>query len=246
MTTGNSAAMTVSVAGVAPPDLSSTVCQELDAKNKDERKKAIKELKPQADRKSQRAHTQAKGAGMTFSSAKVSVGIGGGSSIQGVATGCSSGKAREALSGSTVKGGTSEMQTGKEKVLCEQANYTHSGGGSGSHGEAKVLNEMSQMAKDAGGSLQGGSVVFNVDWRYSRPDGGVCESGMPCRLCYRMMCAAQKCGIKISLCDASGKPQPFDPDDECDKEKAMDPSDDPYLKLDKRMGEDPLLGRGVL
>ena len=66
------------------------------------------------------------------------------------------------------------------------------------------------------------------------------------------MCAASKCGVDIKLCDASGEPQAFDPDGKCDEEKKAydnrekDPAKDPYLRLDQRMGEDPLQGRGLI
>ena len=104
----------------------------------------------------------------------------------------------------------------------------------------------------AGGNMKGGSILFNVDWRYRMADGKTYGSGMPCRLCYRAMCAASKCGVDIKLCDASGEPQAFDPDGKCDEEKKAydnrekDPAKDPYLRLDQRMGEDPLQGRGLI
>lgn len=250
-TTGNSAAMTVSVAGLAPPDYDRNDCKELDKKNDEERDKATEGLltaseKPKNSPSRQAAVdsalAKAEGGGMTFSSAKVSVGIGGGKSINGVAGGCSNAKAREATSGSLVAGGTPKMRGGREKVLCKEANYSHPDGGAGSHGETKILNEMTQMAKDAKGNLKGGSVLFNVNWRYNQPDGNVYESGMPCRLCYRAMCAATSCGIEIFLCDKDNKPQPFDPDERCDEE-GKDPASDPYEDLDKRMKEDPYKGR---
>lgn len=254
MTTGNSAAMTVSVAGVAPA-ITKSACEELDKKNKDEREKAVQGLKQESAKPGHSATRQkelksalskAEGGGMTFSSAQVNVGVGGGNSLSGVATGCSNAKARECTSGSLVDGGTSDMKNGKEGTLCGDPAYQHPPGGAGAHGEAKIFNELTQRAKAAGGSLQGGSVLLNIDWRYKQPDGHVYESGMPCRLCYRMMChAAQKCGIEIHICDKDNKPQPFNPDKDCDKE-GKDPANDPYDRLDKRLGEDPYKGIACL
>jgi hypothetical protein len=255
MTTGNSAAMTVSNAKMSSK-LTKSDCEELEKKNKQERKKASKGLDKASDEDNSATEQKAidgalgkiENGGMTFSSAKV-VGAGQGlkgGKINGVATGCSNAKARECAGNGVVEGGTPGMRSGEESILCNEADYQHAGGGSGAHGEAKILNEMTQMAKKAGGSLKGGKVLFNVDWQYRQPDGKTYQSGMPCRLCYRMMCAAQKCGIEILLCDANNKPQPFDPDDECDKEADGDPRNDPYEKLDKRMGEHPYKGLGTV
>lgn len=244
MTIGNTAAMTVNAAAMSPPDLSKTTCEELDDKNQDERSKSVAGLQaaPQTgDVKD--SLEKAQGAGMTFSSAKVSVNIGNGQSISGVASGCSNAKARECNPGGLVDGGTSAAKNGGEPVLCPEADYTHPKGGAGAHAEAKIFNEMSEMAKQSGGTLQGGSVVLNIDWRYKAADKQVYGSGMPCRLCYRMMCAATKCGIQIHICDSKNEPQPFNPDDDCDKE-SDDPKDDPYQRLDGRLKEDPKLGVG--
>lgn len=238
MTTGNSAAMTVSVAKMAPPDISQSKCEELDKKNKQERRKAISGMEGSESESAalSDALSKAEGGGMTFSSASISVRIGGGKGISGVASGCSNAKAKECTSGSLVEGGTSEMKSGDQKVLCPEAGYKHAAGGSGAHAEAKIINQMTEMANKANGSLQRGSVLLNVDWRYKQPDGNVYESGMPCKACYRMMCAAKKCGIEIFLCDANNEPQPLDPDGNCDK-KSKDPSKSSYKDLDQRMKE---------
>jgi hypothetical protein len=252
MTTGNSAAMTVSVAGVAPPDYSKSDCKELDKRNEKERDKATEGLmgesenpdnSPSKQKAVDNALEKAEGGGMTVSSAKVNVGISSGGSINGVATGCSSQKAQQCTSGSMVEGGTPQMRSGKERILC---GHQHVEGGAGAHGEAKILNEMTSLAKGAGGQLAGGSVLFNVNWRYNQPDGNVYESGMPCRLCYRAMCAAADCGIEIMLCDKDNNPQPFDPDEKCKDEAKEDPREDPYEDLDRRMGEDPYKGLGAV
>ena len=244
MTTGNSAAMTVNAGAVKPPDFDEDQCRELHKRNAEERRKATRALRRESDSRDSKAvdsaRDKAEGGGMTFSSAKVAVGMSKGGNISGVATGCSSGKAAEYTSGSLVDGGNKDMRSGQERVLC---GYQHAEGGSGSHGESKILNEMTEMAKKKGSQLAGGSILFNVNWRYNASDGSVFESGMPCRLCYRAMCAAADCGIEIHLCDKNNQPQPFDPDGKCKEEGGKDPSKDPYDGLDRRMGEDPKKGR---
>jgi hypothetical protein len=234
VTTGNTAALTVSTAAAAPPDVSQSDCEKLGERNEDERKKATKGLKAEASKKGNSATRQgelddaldkAQGGGMTFSSAMVSVGTSSGS-INGVATASSSGKAAECTTGKLLDGGTSGMKTGHEPVLCKPPKYEHAEGGSGAHAEAKIFNELTDMAGKGG--LQGGRVLLNIDWRYSRAATGKnYRSGMPCRSCFRMLChAAKHCKIEIQICDKENKPQSLK--DECD-----DP--DGYEKLDKKI-----------
>jgi hypothetical protein len=170
---------------------------------------------------------------MTFSSAKVSVGSPGGR-ISGMPTGCSNGKAAERVPNGLVAGGSGDVKTGKESALCEPG-YKHAppaGDCPGAHAEAKIFNELSEMAK---GQLKGGSVTLKIDWRYSLPSqpGKTFKSGMPCRHCYRMLChAATVCKIDIYICDHENKPQKLG--DECSK-KGGKPTDDPYVKFDSKI-----------
>ena len=99
------------------------------------------------------------------------------------------------------------------------------------------------MASKAKGALSGGSVLFNVNWRYAQPDGGVYEIGhaLPQLLSHDVPCF-QECGIQILLCDAKNEPVKFDPDKECNK-KSKNPKDSPYKKLDERMKEHAYKGR---
>jgi hypothetical protein len=252
MTTGNSAAMTMSVAS-ANAAFGETDCKELDRKNRDQREKVGRSVQRELDRggltrakrkKLNELLKLVRDGGMTFSSAAVNLRTGNGKAIGGIASGASSAKARERSKTDLVEGGDGDAKTGGKGILCAKPRkYKHPKGGSGGHAEAKIFNQVSQMADKAGGLASGGKVLFNVNWRYRQPDGGIYESGMPCRTCYRMMChASKKCGIKILLCDANNEPQEFDPNNECDK-KSKNPKDSPYRSLDQRMKEHAYKGR---
>jgi hypothetical protein len=248
MGTGNSASVTVSTAGVAKVYTKNN-CKKLDEKNQDERDKATEGLKEEATQKSsatnrkkiKEARTMIQGAGMAFSSALCNVEIGGGNAIQGTMSACSNAKAQECTSESMVKGGTPKMRGGRQRILCPKARYKHPEGGCGAHAEAKILNELTLMASPEG-TLQGGSVLFKVDWRYG-VKGKPHKSGMPCRVCYRAMCKAAKCGLNIMLCNNKNEPVPFDPGKKCSR-KSKNPKKDPMRDLDRRMGEDPKTGLG--
>lgn len=254
MTTGNSAAMTMSVAA-ANAAFDKTDCEELGERNRAQREKVARSVKDQLDRggltRAKRKQLNAllklvRDGGMTFSSAAINVRTGNGKAIGGVASGSSSAKARERAKNDLVEGGDGKAKTGGKGILCGTPKYKHPKGGSGGHAEAKIFNQISQMADKAGGLAPGGKVVFNVNWRFKQPDGGVYESGMPCKTCYRMMChASRKCGIKILLCDKDNKPQEFDPDESCNKE-GKNPKKSPYRSLDQRMKEDAYKGRRTI
>jgi hypothetical protein len=251
MTTGNSAAMTMSVAA-AKAGFIKTDCEELHKKNVDQREKVGQSVQRELDKggltRSKRKKLNkllklVRDGGMTFSSAAVNLPIGGGKAIGGIASGASSAKARERSKNALVEGGDGDAKTGGKGILCGSPKYRHPEGGAGGHAEAKIFNQVSEMASKAKGALSGGRVLFNVNWRYAQPDGGIYESGMPCRNCYRMMChASKKCGIEIMLCDSNNEPVKFDPDKECNK-KSKNPKDSPYKKLDERMKEHAYKGR---
>src|SRR5207249_162782 len=101
---------------------------------------------------------------------------GSGKIAQGSMTGCSSGKANECLPSSFAGGGSGEVKQGLSSetrnakgfdptqseagTLCGNS-YVHPGGGAGAHGEAKIMNELTE--KVGAGNLAGGSVLLNVD-----------------------------------------------------------------------------------
>jgi hypothetical protein len=248
LTTGNSAAVGMNAASMAPAVRVDDECKELDEKNKADRASAIEEM-----RASDSSHTvatsdaiqKAEGAGMTFASASVKVSTASGEPIVGIFSGCSSGKAQEFVPSSVVEGGSSGMKAGTEPILCGEAKYQHKPNGYGSHAEAKIFNHLTEMAKSLGGMVPGGKILLNVDWRYSH-GSDICESGMPCVQCYRMMCAAfQDCKFTIEICDDKGNAHQLDPKNNC-KEKSKDPQNSAYKSLDSRTGEDAKKGRGVI
>ncbi len=237
MTTGNTVAMTVSKAKQAPAATEAD-CERLQERNNEQRDAAIEGMKSERERPSltdnqkeelDKMITKAEEGGMTFSSAAISVGIGGGKRIKGVATGSSSAKAQECTSGDLVKGGSGDVKLGNEGILCGDPKYRHApptqGNCPGGHAEAKIFNQMNEMA--GGAPLSGGRVLLNIDWRYARPStpGEVYRSGMPCRHCFRMLChVATQCKVEVLICDKSGKPTPLD-DDVCKKEDGYDQFD---------------------
>jgi len=198
-------------------------CKELKKKNEEERQKYI-DKKKETGRQS-RELTKASTGGMTYSSAQST--CGGGASAM---TQSSSGLANEQIT-EDLKGGTSAQKMGlseeirnnpgndtKKKAagtLCN-GSYVHPGGGYGAHAEAKIFNNLSNQ--QGGGSMQGCSVLLNIDWRRNTPDGGVSPSGMPCSTCHAMLChAAKKCGVEIFICDKKGKPTKLSEQEDCDE-----------------------------
>lgn len=226
MTTGNAVASTVSVAGVAPPGITSDECAKLDDKNETERAKVAEELEDRSslNKEEQRTLDKAQGTGMTISSATSQV-----PGAQGTISASSSGCAQACNPNGLASGGTGKQKVGQNKkirasddpkydeakaeagVLCDKS-HVHPGGGAGAHAEAKIINELS-----ADSAMQGGSMLFNIDWRFkNRKTGKPMQSGMPCTHCHAMMCkAAKECDIKIFICDKDGKPQQLTEED-CD------------------------------
>ena len=171
--------------GKPPPD---PKCEKLDEKNKEERKKVEDSLKSEdsLNQREQETLDKAESTGMTVSSAESSV-----PGAEGVFSGCSSGGAQEYNPAGLVEGGTSEQKLGanaetrndpdklgeaKEKagVMCDKS-HVHPGGGAGAHAEAKIMNHMSGMP---GSAMQGGSMLFSIDWRFKREGG---NSSRGCR-----------------------------------------------------------------
>jgi hypothetical protein len=247
VTTGNSAAMTVSVAGVAPPGIDQAECEKLGKKNEEERDKVADELDSQdsLNQEEQKTLDKAEGTGMTISSATSQV-----PGAPGTFSASSSGCAQACNPNGLVPGGTSEQKMGlnaetrastdpkhadaKEKagVLCDKS-HVHPGGGAGAHAEAKIVNQMTNNGGAA--AMRGGAMLLNIDWRFKR-EGKQKRSGMPCKHCYAMLChAAKACDIQIFICDKDGKPQELSKDD-CSK-------DGSYENLSKRVDGGPKPGR---
>ena len=217
----------------APPGITPAECARLGKKNETERKKVTKELedKSSLNKKEQRTLDKAQGTGMTVSSAKSQV-----PGAEGTFSASSSGCAQACNPSGLVSGGCKEQKMGlnkktresddpkhdeaKEKagVLCDKS-HVNPGGGAGAHAEAKIVNDMSKKFPES--PMRGGSMLFNIDWRMKRKRKPK-QSGMPCKLCQKMMCHAMKeCDIQIFICDKDGKPQPLTEDD-CKDEKGRE------------------------
>ncbi len=233
-------AVSVKTGSPKPPEFESNDCDELQKRNEEQREDLKKKLGDKEKAGTIRADEQvalqkARGGGTTFSSAKINVGIGAGKQLSGVATACSSGKAFEQSPGGVVQGGSYAQQSGDESVLCDKADFKHAppaGDTPGAHGEAKLLNEITNLAKKAGGQLAGGSMLVNVDWRYDLKSGTY-QSKMPCRHCFRALCAATRCGIEIWFCDADKEPKKMPAN--CDSDKPDASGETPYSRLNESL-----------
>jgi hypothetical protein len=236
--------MTATAVGVEqgspkPDKFSKSECEELQAQNETQRRnsetglqEALKKDPKKTERESLKdALEKVKGGGATFSSAKVNVGTTCGDRLSGQPTASSSGKAQE-KNGAMVAGGTSDMKTGNEGVMCKPPTFKHPQGGAGAHGEAKIFNEMTDRInkQKPGCSMSGGSVLLNIDWRYVLPSTGktTYRSGMPCRTCFKMLChAAMRCKIAVFICDEKNEPQSIA--EHCKNKKKG------YLDLDRKI-----------
>jgi hypothetical protein len=103
------------------------------------------------------------------------------------------------------KGSSSWSKGAKKSGLCDGHKY---GGGyqpASAHTEARIVEDLFKrfnkvgMAMGEGANL--GTLKLNIHWK--QKDGTI--SPDPCDPCRTMLCKAQKCGLKILLCDASGK-----------------------------------------
>lgn len=227
MSTQSVAAIGPQIAGVSVVMDVQANCEELGKKNDENRQKVSDSLN---DKKTESGLNKGETAtlrkadtgGMTFSSASSQI-----PGASGTFSATSSGPAQSLYPDDMVSGGSSEMKVGlsAEKrasedpkfsqakkdagVLCDE--YVHPGGGKGGHAEPKIINELTQ--RFGADQMTQGSMLLNINWRFMR-EGAVQSSGMPCPDCYALLChAAQKCDIRIYICDKDGNAQPLSNDD---------------------------------
>ena len=235
MTTGNTVASTVNVAGMAPPEFNESECDKLDLMNNDARGSVLDELTSTRKRKlsqmEEKTMCQAFGTGMTMASATSQV-----PGSAGTMSASSSGCAQATHPSGLVSGGTGPQKVGlsaeirasdapehhaaKELagVLCDKS-HVHPGGGAGGHAEAKIMSHLSGLP---GTAMQGGNLLLNIDWRFDNKSkkSSPKQSGMPCILCFKMLCHAQKeCDINIFICDKDNSAQPLS-DGDCEDDDA--------------------------
>lgn len=217
MTTGNSAAITVSQAAMAAAPQRSD-CQELEANNESRRDHVGNNS---GDRRLVNKHGMEAQEGTTISSCKFQPTGGGTASC---ASAHSNGVAHERFPSQFVEGGGEDVRSGDAPVMCSDDKkhrppYKQKSG----HAEARVF--------DAMGSAKGLKMVFKIDWRPGQ--GG--KSNLPCPVCQRLMCIAmQECQHEIWLCNDTNEPQKLT-ESECGVDDKGNISDDARRSLVKKM-----------
>jgi hypothetical protein len=218
MTTGNSAAMTVSQATMAQAPIQSD-CKELEGHNEARREHVEKNTKDQRLRNKNGQDDQ---EGTTISSCKFQS---AGADTATCASAHSHGRAHEMFPSQFVEGGSEDVRSGQAPVMCSDDQrhkppYKQKSG----HAEARILDSL--------GDQKGLKMVFKIDWRPS--SGG--QSNLPCPACQRLLCIAMKeCKHEIWLCDDSNKPQKLT-EKECGADENGNITEGARSSLEKKMG----------
>ena len=121
-----------------------------------------------------------------------------------------------------------EGSGGKSKVKCPAASHKYLKGMEAQHAghaEARMVDNVFTGRKPKG------SMTINVDWIPSTDP----QSKMPCENCLKLLCAAQKCGVDIYLCDKEGKKKKLQEGKHCPKDGPPGPQH--HQALQKTMGE---------
>jgi len=209
--TPNSADTTASVGGTQPPPPTEDDCKELNADNAGARDELS-----QATRDKTLVGTDGKGRGTTVASAKFKQPSG----AQKISA-HSRGKAAEKLKSRFDPGGDPNARAAGASNLCAGSGHSHARPTmqKSGHAEARIFDSMK--------SPKAGAVVtLSIDWQRKSKRT---SSRMPCEFCHRILCAAaEKCDMKIFLCDKHGKPQPL---------MQCPASPDSYEELENVMGE---------
>lgn len=174
---------TVDVEGVAPPAINAD-CQELANTNDN-----IREKLSESTTDKTLVGPEGQGKGTTISSAKFTSSDGATS----ILSAHNKQKANEKLPEHLVKGGKMEDRNSGKSQLCPEADFTHAKPccQKSGHAEARILDEI---------GTKEGSLTLNIDWRpKTKP-----PSKMPCSACHKMICAAKKCNMEITICGKDG------------------------------------------
>ena len=179
MGTGNSVATGMNKAGQLKKEKNPD-CETLKDRN-DERRQ---DLKDTGTTDQDVVGPDGKGKGTTVSSCRVKTG-----GSPRTVSAHNNQKAQEKCPSGFASGGDDKVRSGKKKTLC--GNYTHPDPAEqkSGHAEARILDTI--------GSGPPTALLFNIDWR---PNTGP-RSKAPCPTCHDMMCAAEKCGFVISICN---------------------------------------------
>jgi len=121
-----------------------------------------------------------------------------------------------------------EGSGGQSHVNCPGVRHSHAHprAQKAGHAEARMVDDLFE-----GGAPGAGKMTINIDWI---PKNGS-PSKMPCEDCHKMLCAAKKCGVQVSLCDSKGKKQELKEDEHCPKKGS--PTKAHYQNLRATMGE---------
>jgi hypothetical protein len=217
VTTGNTAAMTVSQARMAQAPIQ-TDCEELEGNNESRRGHVEDNTK---DKRLVNKNDMEDQEGTTISSCKFQP-TGGDTAT--CASAHSSGRAHEMFPSQFVPGGDEGVRSGKEPVMCSDDKrhrppYKQKSG----HAEARIF--------DALGGQTGLKMVFKIDWRPSQ--GG--RSNLPCPACQRLMCIAMaECKHEIWLCNKKNQPKKLT-EQQCGVDESGNITESARLSLEKLM-----------
>lgn len=195
MTTGNTAAITVSAAAMAASPVT-TDCEELGGNNESRREHVENNTRDKRLRNKSGLDDQ---EGTTISSCKFQPSAGDTASC---ASAHSHGRAHEMFPNHFVSGGSNAVRSGSEPVMCSdkihRAPYKQKSG----HAEARILDTL--------GNQNGLKMVFKIDWRNGEGD----YSNLPCQDCQRLLCIAMsECEHQIWLCKDDNEPEQLTKDD---------------------------------
>ena len=212
MTVGNTVAVTVNIANMAMLEAAKNDCEGLDQVNQARRKDVAGRTK---DKRLMGAGEQEK---TTISSCKIEPKGAGGTQV---ASAHSSIKTHEFFPAEFQKGGTSEVRTGQQSVLCGKNNVKHAPPymQKSGHAEARIMDELVAGSESS-------KLTLNIDWR----KGNGSKSKMPCEDCHKLLCQAIACGHEITLCDKKNQSQPMT-EEHCPADASS------YQQLQETMGE---------
>lgn len=199
MTTGNTAAITVSAAAMAQAPVEDD-CKELERNNETRRDHVESNTKDKRLRNKSGLEDQ---EGTTISSCKFQAPS---TQTASCASAHSHGRAHEMFPSKFVGGGSNAVRSGSEGVMCSEKIHRPPYKQKSGHAEARILDTL--------GDQSGLKMVFKIDWRSGKGE----HSNLPCEDCQRLLCIAMdECDHEIWLCNDDNEPQKLT-EDECGAE----------------------------
>lgn len=195
MTTGNTAAITVSAAAMAQAPVEDD-CKELERNNEARRDHVESNTKDKRLRNKSGLEDQ---EGTTISSCKFQAPS---TQTASCASAHSHGRAHEMFPSKFVGGGSNAVRSGNEGVMCSEKIHRPPYKQKSGHAEARILDTL--------GNQNGLKMVFKIDWR----NGDGFKSNLPCEDCQRLLCIAMaECEHEIWLCKKNNQPVKLDEKD---------------------------------